>query len=233
MARPLPLLLACPALLASLPVQAAGSPVPDRPFEAKSGYLVSSGSLELELGGLWADGGYHSPARLKYGLGKSFEPRLSADLSGAGNGSPDLAVEGKFRLHRASTWGLAGYVVSALPVADESWDGTARILFSAKLDHLLLGLNSGLDFAGQSGGLVIAGVPMVVLLGTPLGHSWSGFGEGSLVVDGSFRDIVVDAGLRWTTTDILTLDAAAGWRLEMDVPYVTVGLSANLGKLGG
>jgi hypothetical protein len=232
MDRPIPLCCACLVLLLPGPLEAAGSPVPDRPFEAKSGLLISSGSLEIEAGGLWANG-FHAPIRLKYGLGKRFEPRLSADLAGVGSDSPKLAVEGKIGIFRTRSTGLAAYLVSALPIEGEPWTGTARVLYSTRHDHLLATLNGGLDLAGREGGVAIADVPLVALIGAQLGRAWSGYGEGSLVVDEHLHDVVLDAGLRWTTTDILTVDGAAGWRLEENVPFVTLGLTVNLGNPGG
>lgn len=210
----------------------AARPVPDRPFENRSGFLITRGSLELEAGGQWADG-FAVPARLKYGAGTSFEPRVSANLAGLGEGYADLALEGKIKIHRSKTTGLAAYLASALPVGGEPWWGTARVLVSTRLDGLLLGANTGIDFEGGGGSASIGGVPMEFLLGTSFGSSMSGHFEGAFVVNGGIHETLVDLGLRWTPTEIMALDAIAGWRLEEDQPYLGAGMTINLGTPGG
>jgi hypothetical protein len=224
--RLLPLLV----LLTAHPALGA-RPVPDRPFEALSGFLVSKGTLETELGFL-LDEGTRFPMRLKYGIGSSFEPRISADVAGIDEGRPGLNLEGKFRIHRSGTTGIAGYLASSLPFGGEAWTGTARVLVTGRLDRVLLGANTGLNLSDGDGSMGIDGVPMTLLLGTRLASTVSAHAEVSVVVRGAIEDLLVDGGLRWMPTEIVAVDAVVGWRLPDHQPFVGCGMTVNLGAPG-
>ncbi len=219
-------LVSCAAALAA--------PVSDRPAFSPSAFLVRPRSLEVEIGSLWQDGA-SVPARFKYGVGRVFEPRIGLDLSGLDDGRPDLTLQGKFKLLLEGEHALAFLAESAFPVADdERWSGLLAFLYTAALPSLDLRATAGLDLsAPTANGVAYTGVPLTLLVGMPFTSSLSGFAEGGTVIDEGFRDWRAQGGLLWQLTGILVVDAAGGWDFGARVPFATVGLTANLGTLGG
>ncbi|MBN1337523.1 MAG: hypothetical protein JXB39_16340 [Deltaproteobacteria bacterium] len=222
-------------LLALVSFAAAfAAPSGDRPAFSPSAFLVRPRSLEVEIGGWWQEG-FTVPARVKYGVGRSFEPSIGLDLSGVDEGDPNLSVQGKFRLLVEGEHALSALVRSGFPVADDDrWSGLLAILYTAGLPTLDLRATAGLDL-GSSGnvGVAYTGVPLTLLVGTPFTSSLSGFVEGATVIDAGFRDWQAQGGLLWKVTGILVLDAAGGWDFGTRDPFATLGLTANLGTLGG
>ena len=222
--------LAC--LLAAATSHAA-APVPDRPLQTAGGYIVASRSLELEVGGRWQQG-FSVPARIKYGGGKIFEPRVAFDLSGVDGGHPDLQVEGKFGLLQQEGVGLALLAVSAFPIAEgERWHGTVRGLMTLPINSLSLRANLGIDMVGDGDGIAFGGVPILAALEIPMGRSFTSYLEAGTVIDAGWDQALFDGGLFWRLTDIMMLDTAVGWDLAADSPFVHLGLTANLGRIGG
>lgn len=211
----------------------ANEPAPDRPMETAGGYLMSARSLELEVGGRWQQG-FEVPARIKYGGGKIFEPRVAFDLSGVDQGQPDLVVEGKFGLSQKEGVGLALLAASAFPVAEgERWHGTVRALMTLPLKSLSLRANIGLDLVGDGQGIAFGGVPLLAALEIPFGSSMGGYLEAGTVANTGWNQALFDGGLFWRLTDILVLDTAVGWDLGAGSPFVHLGMTANLGRVGG
>lgn len=219
----------------------AATPNPDRPSVSRSGWLVAPDTLELELGFQWA-AARSVPATLKYAISKVVEPRVSADLSGVNAGAPGLEAGAKFGLFQRSEFGFAVYAGSAVPVStDEPWFGRVHALFTADLDGpFVLQVNAGLDLAGDGGGGVATdGVPLVGLFGwTPTGKLTL-FAElaGKIGAPGcegatcAYGRVVIDGGVGFQLTEILIVDAGAGWDLYAQQPYATVGMSANFGSV--
>jgi hypothetical protein len=220
-------------LLAAGVVQAA-EPAPDRPLATAGGYLVASRTLELEVGGLWKQG-FTVPARVKFGAGKYFEPRVAVDLSGIDQRRPGLALEGKIGIAQQEGIGLSAFVASAFPVADdERWYGTVRALMSLPIKSATLRANAGVDLgAKEGGGIAFGGVPVLVAMEVPFGRTIGSWLEAGTVVEAAWQHAIFDGGLTWRVTDILVGDAGVGWDLAADSPFVTVGLTANLGRVGG
>jgi len=215
---------------------ALAAPVPDRPAFSPSAVLVPSRSIEVEIGGRWQEG-ITVPTRLKYGVGRVFEPRIGFDLSGVDDGDPDLSLQGKVRILLEGEHALAFLAGSTFPVADDDrWSGLLGLLYTATLPSLDLRATVGLDFgtpASGEPGAAFTGVPLTLLVGTPFAGSLSGFAEGATVVDDGFWGWRTQGGLLWQVTGILVLDAAAGWDFGARDPFATLGLTANLGTLGG
>ena len=222
-------------LLVSSTAAAAASPNPDRPAVADTARLVGAGTVEAEAGGLWSQG-VHMPVLAKYGAGV-WEPRLGADLSGAGNGAPGLYAGTKVRLVQKQAAAFALGLSSALPVgADDRWWGSARALVDLSgRSGLGLRANTGLELGGADGHIVVTGIPAVLDLGTTVGHSWRVFMEGAATIglDGTVRGDAADVGLGWTVTDIAVVDAGAGWDVQAEHPYAQLGVTVNLGHPGG
>ena len=225
-----------PLLLLALPGLAlAAEPAPDRPSVARTGRLVGSGSLELEAGVRWA-GAFSAPALMKYSVRGAVEPRVGMDLAGLGaGGDPDLTAGAKIRIYEDPDLALSTLLQSAVPVqAHSPWSGTARMLFDFSAgEHLDFRLNTGLDLDGSGGRLHVLGVPLVARVGTPLGRSVDLWGETACRVWDGVGEWVVDGGLSLRLTEIATLDAAGGWEISAAQPFATVGLTANLGRVGG
>lgn len=212
----------------------AADPAPDRPLATAGGYLVASRSLELEVGGLWKRG-FTVPARIKFGAGQYFEPRVAVDLSGLDQKRPGLMLEGKIGIAQQEGIGLAAFVASAFPVADdERWSGTLRGLMSLPIKEATLRANAGVDLgAREGGGIAFAGVPVLLAVEIPFGRAVGSWLEAGTVVEAAWQRVIFDGGLTLRVTDILVGDVGAGWDLAADSPFVTVGLTANLGRVGG
>ena len=221
------------ALLLSIPSHAA-LPVPDRPVVTASGDLISAGTLEMETGARWMEG-YTAPTRLKYAIGDAFEPRFYLDMAGIDGGDPDMHLEGKIKVARERDMGFAVLGATSLPAYEgDRWDGRILALATGHMDKLDVSVNVGLALEGRGGDAIgLAGVPLSAALGGPLSGSLSGFGEAATLINGGFSHWIFDAGLRLKLTHILLADAAAGWSQEAASPFVQVGLTMNLGVLGG
>ncbi len=225
---PLPA-LAC--LMVVAPTHAT-EPIPDRPMATAGGYLVATRSLELEVGGRWQQG-LEVPTRIKYGAAKIFEPRVGFDLSGVDQGQPDLVVEGKFGLLQQEGIGLSLLAASAFPVAEnERWYGTVRALMTLPMKSLSLRANVGVDLFGDGQGVAFGGVPLLTALEIPFGQAMAGYVEAGTVAGAGWDEALFDGGLYWRLTEIMVLDAAVGWDLAADSPFVHTGLTANLGRVG-
>lgn len=209
-------------------------PVPDRPVVTLSGYLISPGTLEMETGARWMDG-YSAPTRLKYAVGDAFEPRFYLDMAGIDGGDPDMHLEGKVKIARDREMGFALLGATSLPAYEgDVWDGRILFLATGHTDKLVISGNAGLALEGRGGDAIgLAGVPLACTLGGPLSRSLSGFAEAATVVRGGFHEWIFDAGLRLKLTHILLADVNAGWSQEAASPFVQVGLTMNLGVLGG
>jgi hypothetical protein len=225
------MLLALASLAAAL-----AAPVTDRPAFSPSAFLVQPRSLEVEIGSRWSYD-LTVPTRLKYGVGRVFEPRIGFDLSGVDDGDPDLSVQGKFRLLLEGEHALAFLADSSFPVADDDrWSGFLALLYTAALPALDLRATAGLELGPPPSGdpgVAWTGVPLTLLVGTPFTASLSGFTEGGTVIDEGFRTWRVQGGLLWQITGILVVDVAAGWDFDARDPFATLGMTANLGTLGG
>ena len=211
----------------------ATEPIPDRPMATSSGYLVATRSLELELGGRWQQG-FTVPARIKFGAARIFEPRIGFDLSGVDGGHPNLELGGKFGIIQEEGIGLSVLAVSAFPVAEtERWHGTVRGVMTLPFDRFALRANLGLDLVGDGEGVAFAGVPLLGALELPFTSSIGAFFEVGGVAGTGWDRMLLDGGLAWHITEIVILDTAAGWDLAADSPFVHLGMTANLGRVGG
>ncbi len=222
--------LAC--LIGSTPILAA-QPVPDRPMSTSSGYLVDARSLELELGGRWQQG-FTVPARIKLGAARIFEPRVGFDLSGVDGGHPDLFVEGKVGLIQEEGIGLAVMAGSAFPVAEgEHWHGTLQGLMTVPFERFAIRANLGVNLHADGQSIAFGGVPVTAAFELPFTSSVGAFFEGGTIVNTGWDQALLDGGLLWQITDILALDTAVGWDLGLGSPFVHLGMTANLGRIGG
>lgn len=221
------------SLLVAGPAHAT-PPVPDRPNVTSAGFLIAPGTLEMEAGALWMEG-FRAPTRLKYAVGEVFEPRFYLDMAGIDGGDPDMHVEGKFRIVRESDIGLAVMAVTALPSYEgDRWDGRVMALATGTMKALEISFNAGIALEGRSGDAVgLAGVPLALTLGGPITPGLALFGETATVVDGGFHDWIFDAGLRLRLTSILLADIGGGWSQEYASPFGQLGMTMNLGRLGG
>ena len=110
----------------------------------------------------------------------------------------------------------------------------ALVLVSAHLKQADLTFNTGLELEGRGGDAIgLAGVPLVLSAGTPITSGLSIFGETATRIQGGLRDWIFDAGARLRVTSILLVDAGVGWSQEYAAPFVQLGLTANLGTVGG
>ena len=222
--------LAC--LLISTPALAT-EPIPDRPLTSSSGYLVATRSLELEVGGRWQQG-FTVPARVKFGAAKVFEPRIGFDLSGVDNGHPALTVEGKVGLIQEEGIGLALLLGSAFPMAEgERWHGTLRGLMTLPFDRFAIRANVGGDLYYDGEGIAFGGVPLSAALELPFTASVGAFLEGGTIAGAGWDQALLDGGLAWRLTEIMVLDTAVGWDIGAGSPFVHLGMTANLGRVGG
>lgn len=211
----------------------ATEPVPDRPMASGSGYLVAARSLELEVGGRWQQG-FTVPARLKFGAGHIFEPRVGFDLSGVDGGHPNLMVEGKFGLIQEAGIGLALLAGSAFPVADgERWHGTLRGLMTLPFDHFSLRANLGVNLHYDGEAIAFGGVPLLAAVELPFTSNVGAFFEGGTIAGAGWDQALLDGGLVWRLTEIMAIDSAVGWDIAAGSPFVHLGMTANLGRVGG
>jgi hypothetical protein len=211
----------------------AAEPVPDRPMASGSGYLVASRSLELEVGGRWQQG-FTVPARLKFGAGRVFEPRVGFDLSGVDGGHPDLFVEGKLGLIQEEGVGLALLAGSAFPLAEgERWHGTLRGLMTLPFERFSVRANLGVDLHYDGERIAFGGVPILAAVELPFTSSVGAFFEGGTIAGAGWDQALLDGGLVWHLTDIMALDSAVGWDIGAGSPFVHLGMTANLGRIGG
>lgn len=207
---------------------------PDRPLAAASGALVSSHSLELEVGGRWSDG-VTVPARLKFNLG-GVEPRLSANLAGIGADAPALVAGAKVAALDGDQSALAVLVESALPVgAGESWFGTAILALSVGRSAALgARFNAGVRMRPDGdGGVVLAGFPMAVLVSGPVAGTLGWLVGADARIDSGFYERAVQAGVVWTPAELVAFDGAAGWAIDGSGPVLHLGVTLNTGRLGG
>lgn len=218
----------------------AASPTPDRPTVSRSGSLVADDTLEMELGAMW--GAVRTvPTTLKYSINGVVEPRLSANLDGIATGSPLMVAGAKIRLMEKRGDALALWASTSVPVNQaEPWRGELHALFDTALaGDVGLGINAGLDFAGDGGGVTFAGVPLIGVVSLTPGSRFSVFAElaGRAGVPGCqdmaclYSQIIIDGGVLLSITEILTIDGGVGWMLPTQQPYGTLGLTANLGRL--
>ena len=224
------LTLAC--LLASAQALAT-EPVPDRPMSTATGYLVAARSLELELGGRWQQG-FTVPARIKFGAGKVFEPSVGFDLSGVDGGHPNLMVGGKVGLIQEEGIGLALLASSAFPIAEgERWHGTLRALMTLPFDRFAVRANVGGDLYYDGEGIAFGGVPLSAALELPFTSSVGAFLEAGTIAGAGWDQALLDGGLCWRLTEIMVLDTAVGWDIGAGSPFVHLGMTTNLGRVGG
>lgn len=230
-------------LLGTMAVALAASPTPDRPTVSRGGYLNAADTLELEAGPSWQGGSSAVPASLEYTVGGAIQPQLGADLAGFDQGVPSLEAGLKIRVLESEEIGLAAFVASALPTSDQDpWYGTLAGLITAPLPaEAALTINVGADFSGEpSGGIAFVGVPVSSAVSTRLWGPVDGFAEiaallGDDACDGdcSIGHWIFDGGVAIGLTEILVVDGALGWDLYAGEPFLSVGLSANFGTLGG
>ncbi len=213
-----------------LSVALADTPNPDRPSVSRSGYLVASDTLEMETGLAFQGRTTTVPTTLKYSIRDVVEPRLSADFSGFDNGLPGLEAGAKIGIIGSDDLGFAAFIASAVPMGGEDWYGTAQVLATIPLDNgFSIQLNGGLLFVANGYG----GVPLAGAFGFPIVGNFSGFVEGAAVlacgVGCAASNGVIDGGLAWGLTEILTLDTGLGYDLDAAQPFAAAGLTANFG----
>ena len=219
-------------ILAAGSAAQAATPNPDRPSVSRSGFLVAQNTLEMETGLAFQDRATTVPSTLKYSVAGVVEPRLSADFSGFDDGTPALEAGAKIRILDNTDIGLAAFAASAVPLGSETWTGTAQALVTLPFDRgLSLQFNGGILFTPQG-----LGVPLVAAFGFPITGNFTGFVEGALVLaDGrcaggcASSSEVVDGGLAWGLTEILTVDVGLGYSLSDAQLFGAVGLTANFG----
>jgi len=217
-------------LMPSLAV--AGTPVPDRPTQSGSARLVSSGSLEAELGANFSEYGTELPLRIKGSTGK-VEPRATLDLGSMGYGAPGLDIGTKLSLVQDRTVALAGQARSDVPLDGEEWTGEIGGLFTFYNKHgLEIRTDVALALVG-GGGIYSAGVPVSGLVGWSVSSRWAGFVDVGVTFQGGGTATapVMMGGGRWRPTDMLAGDLAVGWDAETGGPMAAVGMAANFGRI--
>ena len=210
---------------------AAAEPSPDRPSISRSGYLATSGSIEMEVGGRWSETGDSVPALVKANLGK-VEPRVGFNLAGVDQGSPGLSAEAKIHIGDQPRSGIAGFVGTGVPLSSsEAWWGEALLLYTGHLRNggMLQG-NAGILLSSPDEGVALDGVPLALLYAHPVGRHLDVFGELAAILDDGMDRWTLDGGLRWGLTSALVADAGLGWDLAQGIPVFQAGLTGNLGK---
>ena len=224
--------LATAVALAASPAFAA-SPNADRPSVSRSGFLVADDTLEMETGLAFQDRTTTVPSTLKYSVKGVVEPRLSADFSGFDTGNPALEAGAKIRLVSTEDVGLALFAASAIPLRTEPWYGTFQGLLTLPFDNgMSLQFNGGLLFV-EAG---YAGIPFAGAFGFPIAGNFSGFVEVAAVLGDAqcgggcaASNGVIDGGLAWGLTEILSVDIGAGYDLDDSQIFGATGLMANFG----
>jgi hypothetical protein len=212
-------------LLAALP--AAAAPPSDRIGVARSAELAADRELGAELGWGWGDLP-RAPLRLKGAIGR-VEPRLWMDSAGIGEGAAGMVAEAKVGLLQGEKGGLAAFGAVTVPWPGELFWAEAAILGTLRAKN-------GLSVRGDLGLRTTPGygvtVPLAALLDVPLSRRWS------LLVDAAAGTVAprpaglqAAVGATWRPTDLLTLDARAGWDVDAASPYAALGLSTGLGKV--
>jgi len=220
------------AIAASGSAAIAATPNPDRPSVSRSGFLVAQNTLEMETGLAFQDRATTVPTTLKYNVAGVVEPRLSADFSGFDNGTPALEAGAKIRILDSTDIGLAAFAASAVPLGSEPWVGTAQALVTLPFDGgLSLQFNGGVLLTPEG-----LGIPLVGAFGFPITGNFSGFVEvAAVLADGrcpgacASSSEVIDGGLAWGLTEILTVDAGLGYSLSDAQLFGAAGLTANFG----
>jgi len=209
----------------------AAAPVPDRPTRSRSGQLVSSGSLEAELGGGWTADGATVPLRVKGSTGR-VEPRATLDLGTVGAGAPGLEVGTKLAVVQDRTIQLAGQFHSDIPLDGDIWTGEIGGLMSLYKSALELRADVALALEG-GGGIETAGVPVSGLVGWSASRRWAGFVDAGVTLYGGGVSTapLVMGGARWTPTERLYGDVAFGWDAEVGEPLVSLGVATNFGRI--
>ncbi len=209
----------------------AGAPVPDRPTHSRSGRLVSSGSLEMELGAGWNGEGATVPLRVKGSNGR-VEPRGTLDLGTMGDGAPGLEVGTKLAIVQDRTVQIAGQVHSDIPLGGEVWEGEVGGLMSLYKSGLEIRADVSLALVG-GGGIDSAGVPVSGLVGWSVNNRWAGFVDAGVTFygGGTATAPLIMGGARWKPTDRLYADMALGWDAEVGGPTAALGMATNFGRL--
>jgi hypothetical protein len=207
---------------------------PDRPLAATSGALVGGHSLELEVGGRWADG-VSVPALVKFNLG-GVEPRLAANLSGVGAGAPALVGGLKLAAIDGDQSALAVLVESALPVgAAERWTGQALLALSVgRAAAVGASFNAGLRLQPDGDrGVALAGFPVAVRIDGPVAGTLGWLVGANALIDAGFYQRALQGGLFWAPAEQLAFDGAVGWEIDGGGPVLHLGVTLNTGRLGG
>jgi len=212
----------------------AAAPNADRPSVSRSGFLVADDTLEMETGLAFQNRTTTVPSTLKYSIKGIVEPRLSADFSGFDTGNPALDAAAKIRLISTDDLGLALYAGSAVPLGGEEWVGTFQALATIPFESgVSLQFNGGLLFVEQG----YAGIPLVGAFGFPIFGNFSGFVEVAVVLADAqcgngcpASNGIVDGGLAWGLTEILSLDTGIGYDIDNGQLFGAAGLTANFGS---
>lgn len=209
----------------------ASAPVPDRPTRSRSARLVSSGSLEAELGAGWTDDGATVPLRVKGSNGR-VEPRGTLDLGTMDSGAPGLSTGVKLGVVQDRTVQASGLVRSDIPLDGETWTGELGGLLSLYKSGLEIRADVALALEG-GGGIHSAGVPVSGLVGWGVSKRWAGFVDAGVTFygGGTATAPLIVGGARWLPTDRLHGDLALGWDAELGGPVAALGVATNFGRL--
>lgn len=219
------------AALATAPVAHAATPNPDRPSISMSGRLVGTNTLELESGIGWAPGTLGLPLLFKYNAADRAEFRFGGDPLGAPAGTPALHASFKVPLVAKPNAGVAGYVGSAVPLAGEDWGAYLAFLGTFAVNAWTLQLNAGVALEAAGGQLGVGGLPMVVLVSPPPFGKCGLYLEGAATLSEGATAPAFDAGGSCLVTDSLMADLAFGYALDVEQPFVNVGITTNFGVL--
>jgi hypothetical protein len=214
------------------PATLGAPPTPDRPSVSLTGSLAQPGTMEMEVGALWAGKDFHAPAYVKYSYRGLLEPRIGMDLAtmSASNAHCWLGLKG--RLLKTKKIALAVYVETTLPVADKSpATETIRLLLDVVLNsRFWLQVNAGVNIDGDT----VDGfdsVPVTLLVGSIVRKNLGVFLEGAATIteDGDVSGIV-GAGLGWKFSDRAIFDVGLGYNITDSTPMIQMGLSLNFSR---
>jgi len=224
--RPSRLLAALAGLIAAAPASGA-TPNPDRPSFSRTAFLVSSQSLELEGGLNFAPGAPTASLLPKLGLGR-IEPRMGIDVDGGGIG---LTPGMKFGIVQESGIAVAAHAHVGVPSYGGLSGEAGGLVTSVLAGGQVLQANLGVRTALTGSGIQVIDMPLAALVGAPLSQRWSSFGEIVLLLNQDSAPVQLNGGLGYAITRSVIADSALSWTPGSDTIGVTVGLTANFGRV--
>jgi len=223
---------------------------PQRPSLGSTAATTEPGYVELEAGGVFANDGFSTPVRFRFGLGRiaeayvGFSPIVGVDQDGSTEtGFGDTVLGGKIRFFESPDGDAAVEAFVKLPTADEDkglgtgdTDAGFRFIASRAWGKNQFHFNLGGDFAGVPDATSNDARWTVSLMWARTFESRVGM-YGELFVQflpaASDENISTQWGVIYALNPSLVLDAGLNLGISDDAPDVQIrmGITKVLGKL--